>query len=213
MNPMYIKYSQLIDKLSIQYRILVLIGASVFITLIWYFSLWQSLQNEKVQTVKKITQLTKDINLFQEQLKIAENSQSNLVKELQNKRIQLKKLQEAAAASQIPKSDGSLIAPQNTTQLLYDLLHSRHNLELIQFKILPAEKTLRPNVSFILYKYGIIMKFSGTYFAVMGYLEALEKLGLEIYWDRLDYVVTTYPKAEVTLQIHTLSEKEGLIHV
>ena len=47
----------------------------------------------------------------------------------------------------------------------------------------------------------------------MHYLQAIEKLEWKIFWDKLEYKVIQYPKAEITLIIHTLSDQRDLINV
>jgi hypothetical protein len=41
----------------------------------------------------------------------------------------------------------------------------------------------------------------------MAYLKAIEKLPLEIFWDKIEYQVTNYPMAEILIHIHLVEDK------
>jgi len=47
----------------------------------------------------------------------------------------------------------------------------------------------------------------------MAYLLFLEDLSKSFFWDRITFTQTQWPKANVQLEIHTLSSVEGFIGV
>jgi len=55
-----------------------------------------------------------------------------------------------------------------------------------------------------LYEQGTELVFDGNYLSTHEYLRSLENLEWMIFWDKLQYVVTTYPNAEVRLIMHTI---------
>lgn len=48
------------------------------------------------------------------------------------------------------------------------------------------------------------LTLNGDYFAIMNYLKQLEQLEWQLYWDKLDYQVQTYPAAKATVEFYTL---------
>lgn len=50
--------------------------------------------------------------------------------------------------------------------------------------------------------YSLTLK--GDYFVIMAYLQRLEQLSWQFYWDKLDYKVQTYPQAIAIVQFYTL---------
>ena len=50
--------------------------------------------------------------------------------------------------------------------------------------------------------YRLVLK--GSYFQVMNYLHHVEQMRWNLYWDKLDYQVTTYPDARVVVEFYTL---------
>ncbi len=63
------------------------------------------------------------------------------------------------------------------------------------------------------YKHRVILRLSGDYFRVLALMKALENLSWKFYWDSLDYKVIDYPRAEIELNVFTLSSEEGLLGV
>lgn len=59
-----------------------------------------------------------------------------------------------------------------------------------------------------LYQYNIVLDFVSDYFSTVDFLKKIEKLPWHIYWDSLEYKVTEYPKANVKLKLHMLSDEK-----
>ncbi len=57
----------------------------------------------------------------------------------------------------------------------------------------------------VVYRYPLAITFSGDYFDTLSYLKKLESMPWRPVWELLEYEVTDYPQAKVTLQIYTLS--------
>lgn len=70
-------------------------------------------------------------------------------------------------------------------------------------------KTTGPEV----YKHGIVLEFQGNYVSTVNYLQSLEALPWKFYWDGMAYEVLEYPKAQVTVNVFTLSLDKGWIGV
>ena len=58
---------------------------------------------------------------------------------------------------------------------------------------------------FQVYKHGLILEFTGTYFETQQFLNALEFSPWKLLWDELSYQVSTYPLAKVSITVYTLS--------
>ncbi len=59
------------------------------------------------------------------------------------------------------------------------------------------------------FKHAVVMQLSGGYFETKQFVEALEALPWRLYWDSLEYSVSRYPSAIITLQVYTLSTDKG----
>jgi MSHA biogenesis protein MshJ len=63
----------------------------------------------------------------------------------------------------------------------------------------------------IFYKQTLEIKLTGSYNAIYQYFLNLEAIQEKFYWSVLTYQVSSYPKAEVTIQIYTVSEQQDLV--
>ena len=63
----------------------------------------------------------------------------------------------------------------------------------------------------IIYKQTLEIKLTGTYDAIYQYFLNLEAIPEKFYWSVLTYKVATYPVADVTIRIYTVSEQKDLV--
>ena len=63
----------------------------------------------------------------------------------------------------------------------------------------------------IFYQHTLEISLLGDYNSIYQYLLNVESLQEKFYWYSLDYQVSDYPLAEVTIQIYTLSDQQDLV--
>lgn len=110
-----------------------------------------------------------------------------------------------------------LVPPTQITELLRSLLTSDDGLKVLSVKNEPVRNivinitTNEPSASSdgqketLLYEHAATIKLSGNYQQLYDYLTALENTGWELFWDTLHYKVISYPNAEITLRVMTIS--------
>lgn len=64
-----------------------------------------------------------------------------------------------------------------------------------------------------LYQHGVKLTFNGNFFAVLEFLEQIERMPYQLYWHSFNYEVEAYPTAKVELELFTLSTSEAFIGV
>ncbi len=128
-----------------------------------------------------------------------------------------------------------LIEPRDMARVLEDVLVRRTRLRLGAVRSLPpqpliepapaesgaavaetdtvAEKETAPKPAAGVWRHGLQIVFHGTYLDTLAYLRELERLQWEFYWDGVELEVEEYPRARVTITVHTLSLEEGWIGV
>lgn len=218
--------STYLHALSLRERILVLLVLVTVIYVIWdglfqtkfdqdYLRL-QNIQRQNLQQQQEI-----DIQLEQNAALLLERNrtkkQTNQI--ISKAREQLKQTQE-----QLDNVFETLVPPNKITALLRSLLLETNGLTLVSLKNEPAKnitpqlKTLddqqevAPSVlSTSLYEHAATIKLSGNYQQLYQYLSALEHSKWRLFWDQLNYNVTEYPIAEITIRVHTISMDEHWI--
>lgn len=128
----------------------------------------------------------------------------------------------------------NLIAPEEMADLLKNVLSDYKGLDLLSARNLPVEPLNLKLTSkhaaekdaldvspepprsdenqAVIFTHGFEMKLAGRYFQTIEFLQKLEGMN-GFYWRMLSYKVDAYPKAEITIQLSTLSLEEDWIGV
>ena len=134
--------------------------------------------------------------------------------------------QMAELTAEIESRLNNLVAPERMADLMRDVLADYKGLRLLRAKNLPVEpfqietgetenkteNSVKADQQTVLFAHGFEMVLSGEYFQTLAFLQHLEGMS-GFYWQALNYKVEKYPKAEITIQISTLSLEEDWIGV
>lgn len=191
MKQLLSKCEQYLNMLPAKVRLFPFLILVLLIIFLWNTTLWQPLQDRKEELTKKIANETKVITSMQTELQL----------------IKASKLAQGVEKNQ-PQM-GNAIPVQKIPDFLEQLVNARNDLALISLQTMPTKPLTTADAVNILLEHDFIIKFNGTYFATLAYLKSLEKLNLPLSWDKLDYKVITYPQAEITLQLHALSNEKN----
>lgn len=135
--------------------------------------------------------------------------------------VQRSVLQQVRSALQVATAE--LISPRDMARFLEQLLLQERELALLRLNTLEPEPLLADtekdpvtrvlSADGMLHRHAFDLEFSGNYLATLRYLEALEGLPWQFFWDSVDYEVIDYPQSVVRLRLHTLSLSEDWIGV
>jgi len=131
-----------------------------------------------------------------------------------------------------------LISPIQMRYALLDLLKFKKGVTLLSFELLGAEPLLakaKPEPSaksgnsndvnsvnatldtdspqLNLYRHGIKIKLSGSYFDLRDYLAQLEKLSWKFFWQDFNFQLTEYPNNELEIEMYSLGTKKEFVGV
>lgn len=133
-----------------------------------------------------------------------------------------------------------LISPRKMTLMLKDIFKSNTKLTLLSLENLKTEsmfnftsentdETNNENLkttsviddisekdneeSAVVYRHPVRLVFTGNYLNVLSYLEVIEKMPWDLYWDTVQLDVEKYPKAKIVITVFTLSLKKGWVGV
>jgi MSHA biogenesis protein MshJ len=219
MSQLYAKFDTFLKALTLREKLLMLFVGIATMYATWdavffgifnkthqqYMSKIDDVENELLNVDKQLNELTSQFIATgnpNQQLKLAINESSQHLQELE---------QSLSATFE------SLVPPKEVTNFIRSLLLENSGLklialnnepvEVINLNLQPADKS-QQNDSARLYQHATNIKLSGDYVALYNYLIKLEQSEWTLYWDQLQYQVTTYPNAEITLRIYTLSTDE-----
>jgi len=193
------KYEVLIDKSPLVVRVIILIVLLIVSYFLWQSLLWQDIRKKSSELKTNITTYTTEIETFKVQLKSLEDLQ--------------KQLQPETKATQPERQPEKVISAEKIAELLHNLINPKNNLVLYQFQTFPPKNITEVKSLQKLFEYGFLIKFHGDFFSTLNFLQVVERLNWRLSWDKLEYKVIQYPEAEITLYLHTVSDKDGWIHI
>ncbi len=172
---------------------------------------WDNFIYQPIQNKQEI--LTTERNTLEKQLIRNQQTSRNIqsLGKLDPNKVNKEKLhainqQISSLKQKLTRRNKKFVSATRMVEVLQDMLKQNHGLELISLKKLPvAEISETKSIKLPIYRHGLILHFSGSYFNMLDYLKILEALPWRINWEAIDYQVKQYPIAEITLQIDTLS--------
>lgn len=132
--------------------------------------------------------------------------------------------------NKIESSVVAMIPPRIMPQVLENILSQNKNLKLLSVENRPvvaivdsqtmtgqgADDPSGQSVDAgqqVLYRHSFVLKLQGSYSAAIDYFNSLGELPWRFYWDDLRYQVEEYPRAVITLEVHTVSMSEEWLGV
>lgn len=174
---------------------------------IWYGVVWGVIESSQKTLSAKIVQAKQEIRVFNDDIAL-QNARltKDPNKEVVAKQVQLqddiKKLE-----IELGMHSKQLLSANSMLTALKELTVADSGIEMTGVDLLPDETQQGTEDSdHPLYRHGVKLSFTSDYFGTMAYLQKVEALPWRLFWDKIDYRVTTYPNAEVTLTVHTLSD-------
>lgn len=187
-------------------KFLIFIGSWALIYAVFTLTLFNTIDEKNALLAKEISKTDTDIQKTQEQLKfISEIPNTPIYKDWQkqNEKFQALKKQYSALLTKSSKD--------HWTSIIRTLLQSHPNISMVSIEQLPetarTAKTDNTAATGDIFEQHMKLVVTGNYGDMVAYLQSLEKALVNIHWDSLDYKVTEYPKADVTMEFSILYEK------
>ncbi|MBO1255851.1 type II secretion system protein M [Alteromonas sp. 5E99-2] len=209
------RYSDKFEALSKREKSM-LIGAVIVVILLVGFTYgvepsWKthtSLRTEKVSLERQIASL----RLQQQTYALAENEDPD--KDLKARLAQIEKRTERIAKEFKAEVD-ALVLPNSMPALMASMLGLSKELTLRKVEALAPinlyQDTEEQAVG--LYQHGVKMVFTGSYSDTQLFLDMLEKIEWQVYWNQMTFDVQAYPESELTIEFYTLSTEKVFIRV
>ncbi|MCW8881187.1 MAG: hypothetical protein OQK92_02650 [Sedimenticola sp.] len=218
------------DSLTLRERLMILILLLALLVGGWLNLFWDKESAIQVRIAGEIDQISEQNELLNAKLKgLVSQAESDPNVDIRKQIEQVKQVV-AQMEGRIKDTAESLIEPVEMARLLERILLSSDNLNLVRLSTLKTEPLTgdqkkddkaaevvdqqaveeeKQNI----FRHGFIVEFDGDYLSVLRYLQSLEALPWQFFWDGIELSVTEYPVVRVKLQLHTLSLSEGWIGV
>lgn len=212
-----------IDRLGLPQRIAVLCSLLFIVLVPWFFLV----HNPQIHSAENIQKQINDLN--NQTIALQRNHENILMLAKSQDIVKLTDLyldlehQMQTIKQEITHFHHNYIDDKELSKLLYSLLHKIEKLEIINFSTVvrvkatppvpikgtaatPASKIQTTPVPDTAH-YSLSLR--GDYFSIMQFLEYVERLKWQLFWDKLDYTVIQYPVAIATIEFYTLKPESA----
>lgn len=188
--------------------IVVWLGASVF----WLAPAQERLDAKQARLQQQRTELgslQQEVSRFEQQLETDPNTQ------LEERENELQARQQRLEARM--NRNARLMTPTQSVAWLQSLLEDNSAVQVLHFDTLEPSPILAVGESqgggngMNLYQHSVEVTLQGEYLALREYVERLQSLPFEYYWQKLRYEVQDYPTAQLTVTLYALSTSKELI--
>ena len=215
MSPRLEKLRTRIDDFSLRERALLFLSLIAVLYIGWQALLMGPLEQQQRQQLDQFTALQKEVAALDAQVQ-AMASAGSVDPDVENRRADAE-LRAALAQfnDRIRGTVEGLIEPRQMAQMLEAVLTRNPGLKLMRVQSLPATPLIaaEEGTGGTVYQHGLRLELEGSYLDALAYLRALNTLPRAVYWDEVRVAMGKYPKAHITITVHTLSLSEGWIGV
>lgn len=209
------------DALALRLRIMLTLAVVVVLFMLfdifWFSSnnltikrAQQKIDNDRQQAINLI-------NLQNEHNeKLFKHRSDPKIKQLNTLNIQLDTVRQ-----QLSEHTLNLVQPEEMANVLKDIILSSKLLKLkklVKEQSVELSKTAKKDQEdenqqdqIRLYRHSMIIELKGNYRSAFKFLQKLEKMEKQVAFDRFEYIVDVYPKANIKLTVSTLSLDKGWV--
>jgi len=142
---------------------------------------------------------------------------------LNRERLQSLRAQLEPLDRQLEQQQTQFVVPGKMAAVLEAMIVKNRKVKLMSLRNLPptslaqaaagaAGQTRAPGAREV-FRHAIELSVSGSYFDLLDYLDALEHMPQQLYWDGFELRVALYPQSVLTLTVYTLSPEKSWLTV
>ncbi|MEJ2686104.1 MAG: hypothetical protein P8124_02650 [Gammaproteobacteria bacterium] len=212
-------WAERIDALSLRERALLLVAAIAVLFGLMNTLLLAPLARAEHDRTQQIRHIQSQIAAQGRQARLFATHRHSDHAGPRQRKLALLKDRLAAVDRRLQRRLGTLIRPSQAPAVLKTLLRREQGLRLVSLEAHRAPPLPTPGKSSGSHpgrltdagiaRYTFTLHFKGSYLATLGYLQALEKLPWQLFWQRIDLQADGRREARVTLKVYTLGQTDG----
>ncbi|WP_298716494.1 MSHA biogenesis protein MshJ [uncultured Oceanisphaera sp.] len=105
----------------------------------------------------------------------------------------------------------TLVGPEQMAGLLLTILEQSQGLELRELSNRPPQRLNGAENTEPLYRHDLSLHLTGSYLALLDYVQRLEQLSGRVFWRGLEFELEQYPDAIIRLDFFTISQHKELL--
>jgi MSHA biogenesis protein MshJ len=227
MKKLLRRYADSIDAMALRERVLIFGAvALVLMTLLQVFLL-NPVLSRRNQLSAQIAQQEDETKAIQAQIQIWLRTNPRDQDALNRDKIKSLRAQIVQLGRQFEEQQRQFVAPDRMTAMLENMIAKNQKLQLLSLRNLPSTDLspaagpmtgAAPGRAKIagthqIFRHTVEISVKGSYFDLLDYLAALERMPQRVFWEGLDLSVAQYPQSVLKLTIYTLSPEKSWLAV
>ncbi len=235
MKQYWQRLAQKIDALSLRERTFIFATAAILLLLLVNEAFLGPQLAEQKRLARQLQQEQAQIAAIQAEIQQQGKAQETGTHDAGHEHLKILKRQLTQLATKVQETQNKLVSPERMAELLESILKRNGRLQLLSLQTRPAvklnpqelniaEKEAAPAVPAggvptentavaAIYKHAVEVVVQGDYLDMMRYLDALEALPWQLFWDKAQLNMNAYPKATLTLTLYTLNLDEKWLDI
>lgn len=214
------KYADSIDAMALRERAMFFGAvALVLMTLLQVF-LVNPVLSRRNQLSAQIATQEDETKAIQAQIQTLVRPSVQDQNELNRARLKSLREQMAQLDQRFEQQQKQFVAPDKMAAMLQNMISRNRNLQLLSLRNLP-ETSLSPDAggraraggAREVFRHTVELSVKGSYFDLLDYLAALERMPQRVFWDGFELSVAQYPQSVLKLTLYTLSPEKSWLTV
>ena len=227
MKQLLQQYADSIDAMALRERVMFFGAvALVLVTLLQVFLLSPVL-SRRTQLSAQIAQQEAETNAIQAQIQALVRPNLPDQDALNREKIKSLRTQIAQLDRQLEEQQKQFVSPEKMAALLENMIAKNPKLQLLSLRNLPSTGS-SPGVAVLtgdaqgrakiataheVFRHTVEISVKGSYFDLLDYIAALERMPQRVFWEGFDLSVAEYPQSVLKLTIYTLSPEKTWLTV
>jgi len=203
-----LSYAKRLDAMSLRERALVFVAAVVVLVAIADNALLEPILRRQKASSQDNQRQQDEIRAMQAQLQAYAQARLSAGANAKRQRLEKRRAEIAELDRQLGGHGGELVTPDRMTRMLSEILKRNPDVVLLTLRSLPAtgltQVPAAGAASTAVYRHGIEVTVSGSYFKMLGYIADLERNPAKILWGNLE-MQAAYPNVTLKVTLYTLS--------
>ena len=215
------KYMESIDALSLRERVTLFGAVSLVLVALLQIALLDPMLLRRNALSAQISQQEDEARAIQIQIQGLVRSSVQDPDAANREKLKRLRADLAQVDQQLEARQKQFVAPQQMAAMLERIVEKNQRLQLLSLRNLPGTNLSEPKTGAApsaaarapgqqeLYRHTVELSLQGTYFDLLDYLAALEKLPQQVFWDGVELNVAQYPQSVLKLTVYTLSPQKS----
>jgi MSHA biogenesis protein MshJ len=215
-----------IDDMSLRERAMLFGSVALVVVVAGHVTLIDRLLTKQKGLIERVARDQSQLKAVREQLQSASKESRAQVRHPDEAAIADLESKIREAEKNVEAKQRAFIAPEELPVLLRQMLGRNPQLKLESLRLLPGTPLQTPGAAASasapgkpagaqagaeVYRHGVAVTLTGSYFDLLQYLSELEKLPAPLLWGKFELQVGQYPEVKLTLIVHTLSTRWSLL--